>query len=339
MPDGFTGRLSREEWQSFCNNIGCSIRCCGTETLFRIARFVLVAVGYLVLMAGAAADLSSLLFLGLIVLLITGMRLAFRWFVGFTRKNELEALRSSCCAEEDRLFRSRGFVLECEFEWCDSSESSRFGFCVYFLPIPRNDDEAVPETPFVADAFHGVVEYRNGYKRIELFNDGSNAGCVWNPISFSYIPPTDDSMAPESSEAHLWTLFCSELSVASKKILFDFRLRIVTRWLFIGIALGQMAFGHFLGQTPDLVVVLSLLALWLYSMCSLALSIRRQKQKIQLYAAAFEQRSDLIIVDRNVYGFSNFAGLYHIRYLYVYRLTAQQAVPECEVVAVLPDFV
>jgi hypothetical protein len=86
-------------------------------------------------------------------------------------------------------------------------------------------------------------------------------------------------------------------------------------------------------------VVLSLLALWLYSMCSLALSIRRQKQKIQLYAAAFEQRSDLIIVDRNVYGFSNFAGLYHIRYLYVYRLTAQQAVPECEVVAVLPDFV
>jgi hypothetical protein len=346
MPDGLTGHLSRKDWQSFCNNVWCATPCLGTERLFRIARRVLVvAIGYVVLNCNAVADSDLSLFrlTGLMVLLVTGMRLTLRWIVAFTRKKELETLRTLCRAEEDRLFRSRGFVLECEFEWCDNFESSRS--CVYFLPIPRNDDEAVPNTPLVSDAFHGVIEYRNGYKRIELFNDGSNSCCAWNPISFSYIPLSDESIAPESFEAYLWTRFWSELSAASKKILFDFRLSIVTGWLCIGTLLvGSAALDKFFDETTLLALLalfFSALALWLCSRCKLSSSIGHQHQKIQLYGAAFVQRSNVIIVDRNVYGFSNFAGLYHIRYLYVYRLSVPQAVSDGQVVTatVFPDIV
>lgn len=343
------GGLSLEQWSSFWQALRPQVEQAScTRYTFYVIRRVLALIWFAVFQLGLNFPPILMLAYGI----GTGILfvLGFRGFVGYVRKSQLESLRSLCLDEEARLFRSLGFIIECEFEWFGDSRES-FAFCLYFLPTPRTamslDIEASLPS---ADYLRSGAEFRNGYQRIQLFSDGGeNRCCTLDPIGFATAPPSPTSYSAvptDSFDDILWARFWFDMSKGSQKIRFAYRLTIAAWCCFYGffplILLTEIVFEKVIDidETVLFTVLASLFVFVIYSHCKLSGSVRAERRMVKLYSAAFSQRAGVYIEHRNVYGFDKFTGIHHIHYLCVFSRESFQASSEIPVVsAVLASIV
>ena len=302
-------RVPIESWVAFWSRIelilrnGYRIYC-----IIEVVEFALW-VAYLVFAHTKAENRAFVCFLFLVFIRL------FVWS-GRTRQAQLRAIRTVCRDEEERVFRSYGFALECDCEWGminlligpDTSDLS-----IYFLPYNGNT------TLDADDSDHAMKNH--GYVRIELFNTSPYA-CTWTPISLASLAsysslPTEF----ESLDNDIWTGFWSEMCAVSRECLVAYRLL----WAIFGIPFALLlTLTLTLSDGYDALAFLALLLLLLvsqfpnlYSWYRFQPAMERRRLLVEEYADRFA-RQGVYMEYRRSYKSHLCTGLYRCHYLYLF---------------------
>jgi hypothetical protein len=137
------------------------------------------------------------------------------------RKSQLTSFRR-LCKEEEGLFQTHGYSIECDFQAYDLNGRFPYGFCIYFIPIQPDREVDNGMANAEGGPSSGNVVGSNGYLRIETFH---SPGLSWTPINLPLLRSFDPvAIGMASLQDGLWRSFWSELLDVLKSILMGVRL-------------------------------------------------------------------------------------------------------------------
>lgn len=305
------------------------------HVMFRVAGRLLPYAFGIVLFVGLAFLPR---FLGMIYAVVTSVLfgMGVRYWVGHVRKTQLLALQTICQAQETSVFRKQGFALECDFVF-NVGGRLPFAFCLYIIPFSQRYNASASTNGKSPTKNTGVLsslsEYGNGYRRIELYNDGLKnivKESSFDPISYTAGPSSPTLYSPISSESQddgFWSQFWLDMSRAADAKRFAFRLSFVVACLLGGVLVIITGVVLFDAPVPESIALPFVICATFFSIivciictCMLQSAVNVERRLVNLYAAAVLRRNGLHMEHRSIYGFGDTGGLFHIHYLYIFPI-------------------
>jgi hypothetical protein len=271
-------------------------------------------------------ELVNFIYWAMIMIALFG---SFAVISGRTRSSQLEQLRLLCRDEQDGVFGSYGFALECEFEWgivgnngVGTNGQNTHGFRLYFLPSATTTNAAALTTiPTLTNGSRlENDDFQNGYLRIALFNAGT-CGCAWTPFSLSYLALINVLPIGFESLDDAWSSFWAEMTQISTKCLLAYRLQVVTQCSYVAIILIMIVLAD---TTTDRTVHSAVLLLFLLAIvtffivsCRFTSLMNARSYLVQQCANRFAQQG-VYMEYRTMYRFQKYSGMYSVHYLYLF---------------------
>jgi hypothetical protein len=333
IPPGLAPHISTSEWEAFLFQIQPLIPSVERFTSkLKWASYALL-VYMLVFVVGGCfyiffhlEDVWPRLFFLVFLLLSKVLWYAFMMFMEDGRVPQLESLRDVCLEQEHRLFRQRGFAVECE----QIVAIPPGVFCVYFLSKTTGSAAQWNHNADLQTDVDNHAGERGAYLRIPLAEQS------WTRVSMARLETF--SVVPIQVEAHrateLWTRFWSEMLIVSRDYQRAHLEYSTTWWLWIMLIVfppdlfnveqyGDAAAGVIY------VIYLVLLALALWGQCRssrLAAATSQQFDLVQRYTSEFAAHG-LYTEYRSVYQPSDGFGMFIVHYMYVFPTRVVDAQP------------
>jgi hypothetical protein len=300
------------------------------NTMLIALTIVAIILILLFIVVETEGELVNFIYWAMVMIALFGL---FAVISGRTRAAQLEQLRSLCRDEQDGVFGSYGYALECEFEWGIvgnngvTNGQNTHGFRLYFLPSATTNAAAPTTIPTLTNGSRlENNDFQNGYLRISLFNAGT-CGCAWTPFSLSYLALFNVlPIGFESLDA--WPSFWAEMTEMSAKCLLAYRLQVVTQCSYVVIILIMIVLAD---TTTDRTVHSAVLFLFLIAIvaffivsCRFTSLMNARSYLVQQCANRFAQQG-VYMEYRTMYRFQKYSGMYSVHYLYLFPSQSEMA--------------
>jgi hypothetical protein len=326
-PPEMTNTFPIEQWHSFWSGVKPIIRS------VELSNSLLVGAGmisFIVLVVLPTPTVKLVLrfrlnvaYIGLVAGLVAGLA-AMAILCGFAasyinaRKSQLTSFRR-LCKEEEGLFQTHGYSIECDFQSYDLNGSGiPYGFCIYFIPIQPDREVDKGMANAEGGPSSGNVVGSNGYLRIETFR---SPGLSWTPINLPLLrsfDPVAIGIAP--LQDGLWRSFWSELLDVLKSILMAVR-------LLVAFSVATLATALLLAQTIDVryhqpIFLYGPLLLALPFAINVVYLMHKRRHVVKRYVNDFASQG-VYLEYRTVFEFESRFAINEKQYLYLFPQSQQ----------------